>query len=148
MPVPIFILVYIQELNVALGKQKSNIPIAGTLAVVTIGVGLLLIPQYLAMGAVITKIFSVTIGASVALWIFGRILKQGINLGLISSAVVTTIVGIAAAVLFREMLPMWPASILAASTSILVAFLTGLLKRSDVTMILNILRMRNKNANV
>ena len=63
------ILVYAQELSVALKRQRNLIRIATALVVSTIMLGLVLIPSMQSLGAVIAKIITSVIGAAASLWL-------------------------------------------------------------------------------
>lgn len=142
MPVPIFILVYVQELTIALGHQKSNIPIAGVLAVVTVIGGLFAIPMWQALGAVWVKLASVGLGAVVAVMLFRRILGTGITLQFVASIIVVLLVGILTAVWLPHVMVLPLAAAVAGAVTLAAAMLTGLLRTSDVRLIRSILRTR------
>jgi O-antigen/teichoic acid export membrane protein len=61
------ILVYAQELSVAVKRQSNLIRIATALVISTVMLGLLLIPSMQSLGAVIAKIITSVIGAAVSL---------------------------------------------------------------------------------
>jgi O-antigen/teichoic acid export membrane protein len=61
------ILVYAQELSVAVKRQSNLIRIASALVISTVMLGLLLIPSMQSLGAVIAKIITSVIGAAVSL---------------------------------------------------------------------------------
>lgn len=63
---PIFVVVYGQEMNTALSRQRLNILIALILAVMTIGPSMILVPVYAAYGGIVAKIIGVVAGAMTA----------------------------------------------------------------------------------
>jgi O-antigen/teichoic acid export membrane protein len=143
MPVPIFILVYVQELTIALGHQKSNIPIAGALASVTVIGGLLVIPTWHALGAVWVKLAAVVLGAAIAVVLFRRILGTGLTLQFVASIVLVLMVGIVTAVWLPTILSLPVAAAVAGIATLGASMLTGLLRTSDVRLIRTIIRTRH-----
>jgi O-antigen/teichoic acid export membrane protein len=69
------LLVYAQELSVALGRQRNLLRIAAALVVSTIGFGAILIPGMSALGAVVAKIITSVVGAGVSLYLLQRTLS-------------------------------------------------------------------------
>jgi len=74
------ILVYAQELSVALQRQRHLLTIAAALVVSTIGFGLLLIPTMSSLGAVVAKIITSVVGAAVSLRLLRASLGMRISL--------------------------------------------------------------------
>ena len=142
-PVPIFLLVYIQELNVAFSKQKLNIPITATLAGLTIVGGLILIPELDALGAIFTKLASVSIAGIVAVWVFRAILKQGIDLQYVLGTLLTLVTGVATSIGLAKLMPMWPAAMTSALLTLVAAFLFRLIQMKDLHMIRRIVQQKN-----
>jgi O-antigen/teichoic acid export membrane protein len=142
MPLPIFILVYVQELTVALGRQKVNIPIAGTLALVTVVGGLIAIPQWHALGAVWVKLVSVVLGAFVAVGLFRRILGSVLTLPFVGSIAIVSMVGVGTAVVLPPLLGTVPAALAAGMVTFACAVLVGMIRRSDLHLVRRILSTR------
>ncbi|MBU3741697.1 MAG: hypothetical protein FGM24_05365 [Candidatus Kapabacteria bacterium] len=132
MTFPIFLLFYVQELNIALGAQRKNIRITGVLAVGTVAAGLVLIPWYDSMGAIVAKFIAVGTGAAVAVGLFFRILGKSLTLSTVGGAVGTA----AACALASWLLPQLMPRPLAVICGVIVwggmSAVVGLLRRSDV----------------
>ena len=73
------ILVYAQELSVAVKRQSNLIRIASALVISTVMLGLLLIPSMQTLGAVIAKIITSVIGAAVSLWLLYTTLGERLS---------------------------------------------------------------------
>jgi O-antigen/teichoic acid export membrane protein len=73
------ILVYAQELSVAVKRQSNLIRIASALVISTVMLGLLLIPSMQSLGAVIAKIITSVIGAAVSLWLLYTTLGERLS---------------------------------------------------------------------
>lgn len=73
------ILVYAQELSVAVKRQSNLVRIATALVVSTVGFGLLLIPSMQSLGAVIAKIITSVAGAAVSLWLLHATLGKRLS---------------------------------------------------------------------
>lgn len=142
MPLPIFILVYVQELTVALGRQKANVPIAGTLAAVTVIGGLLVIPTWHSIGAVWVKLAAVMSGAIVAVVLFRRILQSGLTLQFIGSMLIVSAVGVVSAITMPMVMPNVLASVAAGAATLTSAFVVGLVRKTDVGLVRKILSAR------
>lgn len=140
MTVPIFMLFYVQELNIALGEQRRNIVITAILAVATIVLGLLLIPTYASFGAIFAKFVAVGTGSAAAYVIFHRVLGQALTLWPSIGAIVATVT----CCLCAYVLPSYMPRPLAVAACIVVwiaaVFGSGLLRPSDIRQIRSILR--------
>jgi len=142
-PVPIFFVVFAQEVNIALGKQRTNLPIALTLALSTIVVGLILIPQFDSMGAIVTKFVAVILGSLVAVKLLYTILDTKVDIGFVLKIIFASILGIAASWYLPQFMNMWVAT-LCSSLSVLLFFVaTGLLRRSDIDLFRRIIQARH-----
>ena len=146
MPVPLFMLVYIQEMMIALGHQRLNVRITGTLAVVTLVAGLALIPSFASIGAASTKLIAIVASTVLALILFRSILKQGIDLQFVLSLVAITVIAVGGAVYLPTLLPMWVAAAAAGGVAVAAVFLGGMVRRRDITLILQILRQRKQQS--
>lgn len=73
------LLVYAQELSVAVKRQSNLIRIASALVISTVVLGLLLIPSMQSLGAVIAKIITSVIGAAVSLWLLHATLGERLS---------------------------------------------------------------------
>lgn len=142
MPVPLFILVYIQEMMIALGHQRLNVRITGTLAAVTIVAGVLLIPGYASIGAAATKMIAIVASTVLSLVLFRSILKQGIDLQFILSLVIVIAVTLAGALYLPTILPMWGAAAASAGVAVVAVMAGRLIRPRDVALIIRILRQR------
>ncbi|MCO6466959.1 MAG: oligosaccharide flippase family protein [Bradyrhizobiaceae bacterium] len=147
LPLPIFILGFVQEAIVALGYSRGTLTIGVTLVVSTVVSCVLLIPPHAALGATIAKVFSVVVGAVVCLMIMRRITTNRITVRFISSMMVTTTAGLAGFFVLPQLLPMWWAAIVNGLIVGAVAMATGLLKTSDVRLISSAMRSRFEGAN-
>jgi O-antigen/teichoic acid export membrane protein len=130
MVVPIFILFYVQELNIALGAQRKNVVIAAILAVVTIVVGLLLIPTYASYGAIGAKFTAIMVGAGIAYAMFHRVLGQSLTLWPAVGAVIAAGACVASAYMLPSIMPR-PAAIIAGVVIWGVAVMASGLVRPD-----------------
>ncbi|MFM8771767.1 MAG: oligosaccharide flippase family protein [Candidatus Kapaibacterium sp.] len=84
------VLVYAQELSVAIKRQKNLVRIATVLVASTVGFGLLLIPSMQSLGAVIAKIITSVVGAAVSLWLLHATLGTRLSLMFMLRMVVLT----------------------------------------------------------
>ncbi|MBI2793266.1 MAG: oligosaccharide flippase family protein [Ignavibacteria bacterium] len=141
--IPMVFVVYTQEINVVLSQQRKNLPIAGTLAIVTLIVGVILIPSLHAMGAVITKIVSVGIAFVVAVRALYTVLKKSVDMLFLIGLLASTSVGIICAFYFPSILSMWWSALASVTAVIMSLLVTRLLKFSDVRLWMNIIRARN-----
>lgn len=135
MTFPIFLLFYVQELNIALGEQRQNIRITIVLAAGTILAGLVLIPWYDAMGAIIAKFIAVGIGAMLAVVLFYRILGKSLTLSTVAGAVGTAIVCALASWVLPQVMPRPLAVICGVIVWGGMSATVGLLRPSDVTQV-------------
>lgn len=87
MPVAIFLLVYVQELNIALGQQRKNFLIAALLASITIVGGFAFIPPFHAYGAIVAKFLAVGCAAAVSYGILHRVLGQSVDLWFVARVI-------------------------------------------------------------
>ncbi|MBU3678934.1 MAG: hypothetical protein FGM32_04920 [Candidatus Kapabacteria bacterium] len=90
------ILVYAQELSVAVKRQANLVRIAVALVLSTVGFGLLLIPSMQSLGAVIAKIITSVAGAAVSLWLLHATLGKRMSVTLVLRLMV--LVGLCAGV--------------------------------------------------
>jgi O-antigen/teichoic acid export membrane protein len=132
MTFPIFMLFYIQELNIALGAQRSNIRITATLAIGTVVAGLLLIPLYDSLGAIAAKIIAILFAASIAVRQFHRFLHQSLTLSRIVGIVGSAAICLAAAWLLPQVMPRPLALLCGVAIWAVVVVASGLIRRSDV----------------
>ena len=142
MPVPLFMLVYIQEMMIALGHQRLNVRITGTLAAVTLVAGVILIPELASIGAAATKLIAIIASTVFALVLFGSILKQGIDLQFVVSLVGATAVAVGGAIYLPSVLPMWGAAVGAGVLAVGAVMAGRLVRPRDIALIIRILRQR------
>ena len=142
-PIPIFFIVYAQEVNVALGQQRANIPVAIALALVTVIVGLVLIPMYDSMGAIITKFAAVTIGSFIAARLMYSILRSRVDVAFIVKIICASAVGVIASWYFPTMMGMWLAAACSCIAVIVFILGSGLFRTSDIGLLRRILQARH-----
>lgn len=99
------LLVYAQELSVAVERQQNLVRIATTLVVCTAGFGLLLIPSLQSLGAVVAKIITSVAGAGVSLWLLQATLGSRIGLGFGLRCLLLTLISCALAVILMPAAP-------------------------------------------
>jgi O-antigen/teichoic acid export membrane protein len=141
--IPMVFVVYTQEINVVLSQQRKNLPIAGTLAIITLIVGVILIPSQHAMGAVITKIVSVCFAFMVAAKSLYTVMKQSIDTSFLAGVLASTLVGILCASYFPSIMSMWWSALASVSGVVISLLVTRLLKITDVRLWMNIIQARN-----
>lgn len=142
MPVPIILLAFIQDLNVAMGNQKRNITMAWILFSCTVVLGLVFIPSYGASGAIIAKLLTLVAASSVAVAMFTRILGQPLPLSLIIRALALIGVGVAASNLLPTILSTVVAAITALAIVLLMTALLGIVDKNDVLKVKSLLFAR------
>lgn len=139
MPVPIFLLSFIQELNIAMGYQKRNLPIAWILFTGTVLLGFTIIPMYGSYGAIVAKLLTLVFAASYAISSFTRILAQPLPLLLVLRVLVLIAVGVMASNIIPTLMP----TMLAACTSLAIVLVTtallGIVDKSDVIKVKSLL---------
>lgn len=138
-PVPIFLLGFIQELNIAMGYQKRNIPVAWTLFLGTVLLGFAIIPAYGAYGAIVAKLFTLIVAAGVAIVSFTRILSQPLPLSLVIRVFVLIGVGVVASNVLPNVLPMTLAAISSLAIVLVMTALLGIVDKSDVFKVKSLL---------
>lgn len=135
MTVPIFILLYIQELHIAMGEQRRNIVITGAMAVVTILAGSVLIPTYDSFGAVLTKLAAVAVAAIMAYSLFHRVFSTSLDMRLTMGLLMAIAACVAAAVMLPGVMPMPAAMGLGLLVWIAASMLSGLIRFSDLALV-------------
>ncbi len=148
MSVGIFPLVFLQEVFVALGRQKVNVPITAALAAVTIGAGVVLIPLGASMGAVYAKLAAVVAGAALAVYYLGVILKQGLDLRFVLSTMGVAGISAAAALYLPSLMSIWMAALVSGSIAVGAMIATGLVRPAEVRRILRTARQRPEDPEV
>jgi len=139
MPAPIFLLVFIQELNVALGKQSRNIPVAWTLFLGTVILGFALIPAYGAFGAIVAKLGTLAVASSFAIVSFTQILSQPLPLSLVLRLLLLVAIGVTASLLIPNVLPMTLAAFAALIAVLIATLVLGVVDKSDVMKVKSLL---------
>lgn len=139
MPVAIFMLVYVQELNIALGQQRKNFLTASMLAGITIVSGLILIPMHHAYGAILAKLFAVGCAAAVSYVVIHRVLDLSVDLWFVVRAGAAIAVCCAAAAILPGILGQaWAAGV---NVVVFLATMIGLriVNRGDIDLIRRLL---------
>lgn len=138
------LLVYAQELSVALRRQGNLVRIATALVICTLGFGVLFIPVYASLGAVIAKIITSVIGAGVGIMLLRQTLGSRVGSGFVLRAATLTVVSAGMSIALVDLsvdveaLSAWEALItLARMTAVvagvmLCAAAVGLFTRQDV----------------
>ncbi len=139
MPVPIFLLVFVQDLNVAMGHQSRNIAVAWTLFLGTVVLGFAIIPVYGAYGAIVAKLLTLVVASSFAVVLFTRILKQPLPLALVLRVLALIAVGVAASNFMPNVLPTTLAAITSLAIVLIVTALLGIVDKSDVLKVKSLL---------
>jgi O-antigen/teichoic acid export membrane protein len=139
MPVAIFMLVYVQELNIALGEQRKNFLIASMLAGITVVSGLVLIPMHDAYGAIVAKFLAVGCSAAVSYVVIHRVLDLSVDLWfVIRAGLAITVCCMAAAMMPGLIGQFWAAVV---NTIIFLGTMIGfrIVHRGDITLIRRLL---------
>lgn len=132
MTFPVFLLFYIQEINIALGAQRKNIVITAILAAVTVFGGLWLIPLYASYGAIAAKFAAVVGAAAVAYFNFHRIVEQSITLRGVIGVVGAAIVCAGSAVWLPSVMPRPLAIVCGVVVWVVAVAAAGLVRAVDV----------------
>lgn len=132
MTFPVFLLFYIQEINIALGAQRKNIVITAILAAVTVFGGLWLIPLYASYGAIAAKFAAVVGAAAVAYFNFHRIVEQSITLRGVIGVVGAAIVCAGSAVWLPSVMPRPLAIVCGVVVWVVAVAAAGLVRAADV----------------
>lgn len=74
------VVVYVQELAVTLGQQQRMVTIAGILVAATAVFGFALIPDMLALGAVLSRFCTLVVGALYCIWLLFRFMAKPVDL--------------------------------------------------------------------
>lgn len=147
MPLPIFLLVYIQEVQVALGRQRRNLPIAVLLAAGSVLAGAVLIPlfeaqQQAAFGAIMARMAVTITGAALAVALLRSVFPSRLHARTIGALLIVAIGSAMIAVgSFLYLTSIW-ASLLAGCASLVLVFGTRLLTWDDVRTVYALLRSR------
>ncbi|NQW29285.1 MAG: oligosaccharide flippase family protein [Ignavibacteria bacterium] len=142
MPIPIFLVVFIQELIIVYNQQKLSIPISATLAVVVIIAGLILIPMYGAMGAIIAKFLSVSLASILAIYYLHKILADKAKVGLIVRALILIAFGVSASLVLPMIFSIPVAIIICAIAVFGACFAFGMIRVSDIRLITSVLNRK------
>ncbi|MEN9282193.1 MAG: hypothetical protein RL594_1128 [Bacteroidota bacterium] len=146
------VLVYAQEVSVAMQRQQNVLRIAIALVVGTVGFGLLLIPSMSSLGAVLAKVITSILGASVSLWLLHQTMGNRINVQFaIRCIVLCAAAGCVSLGLADRQLALKSVSmavvletagrIVAALLGVMgLSFLTGLLGRDDIRRVVRGIR--------
>lgn len=138
--VPIFIQSYLYEVQIALGAQRT-ILISNILLLVTTILGcLVLIPPFGAIGAIAAKMSSLAVSVISVLYAFHKTIGGVITKGNAMQYGTAGMIVVAVAVFMPLLVQSpWDAPVVFCST-LLVLFLFGIAKRSDLTRISNAFR--------
>jgi len=139
MPVAIFMLVYVQELNIALGQQRKNFLIASMLAGITIVGGVILIPMHQAYGAIVAKFLAVGCSAAVSYVIVHQVLELSVDLWFVLRAAVAIAICCTAAAVFPSMMGQGWAAVLNALIFAGTMIALRIVHRGDVQLIRRLL---------
>lgn len=147
MPLPIFLLVYIQEVHIALGHQRRNLPIAVALALGSAVLGAILIPVFdgyglAAMGAISARMIATIVAALIAVVLLRTVFGKGLDLFTVAAICAVAIGSAASTTFLVDHLSPWSAAVAAGSVSIGLSFLCRLLRWSDLQMIAHVVRLR------
>ncbi len=140
--VPVFIQVYLYEVQIALGAQRSIVRSNLVLLAVTIVGCVTLIPTFGAQGAIVSKILSVASASVVILRAFHLTVGQAVSLKLAVNAVFV----LAATLGMSFVLPYFVSPVVAAPIavvgSITLLMLTRFVTMADIASIVSLLRNR------
>lgn len=142
LPMPIYIVAIAQDAIVTLGLARKSVLIGTSLALSTVIVGALLIPMYAALGATITKIASVCIGATTSLLLLKPMIAGGLNRRFVASLLTPIAVGVTGFIVLPMIMQRWLAAPLNGTLVILTALLVGLFSVADVRHIRTVLKSR------
>ncbi|GMV52347.1 MAG: hypothetical protein D8M52_02130 [Chlorobi bacterium] len=144
MSVPIFILVYSQEVIIALNQSKLSFIIGAVLAATTIIFGWVLIPAYQSWGAGVAKMLSVSSGAVVSLVLIDKALGRYADRKVYWAMVIP----VAAAILWSTQMGMFFHRYVVGISGVVVvaavSVLSGLARKSEIRMVLGILKKGNR----
>lgn len=144
LPMPIYIVTLALDAIVTLGFAKKSVLIGASLVLSTVIVGVLLIPMYAALGATVTKIASVCIGATTSLLLLKPMIAGGLNRRFVASLLTPIAVGITGFVILPLVMQRWIAAPLNGVLVILTALLVGLFSVADVRHFQIVLKSRVK----
>lgn len=136
------VVVYVQELAVTLGQQRRMVAIAGVLVAATAVFGLAMIPDMLALGAILSRFFTLVAGALYCIWLLYRLMAKPVDL-LLAARVVLVVggaIGTTTAAMHLVSDP-WTTALVASVCAVLLSVLTGLVGIADLRYILA--RMRS-----
>jgi O-antigen/teichoic acid export membrane protein len=142
MPVAIFVLVYVQEFSVALGRQRSYTRIAAVLAASTILLSILFVPLWHAEGAALAKLVTVGGAAVMAVILLSRVLEdprfrsEGLRLS------ATVIPCALVSFLLPPVIGQFAAAAVACATWLGVSVAMGVLGRDDIALVRRMLKGR------
>lgn len=137
------IILFVQELAITLGYQRRNVVIAGVLVGATAVFGLLWIPQYLSVGAVVARYSTLACGALYCLWLLYRFMAKPVDLWVVArvACLIGGSMGIAA-LLSTALVTPWVAALAALGSTMGLAFVVGLVGPGDVRHVYSRLRSR------
>jgi len=140
--VPVFIQVYLYEVQIALGAQRSIVRANIVLLVVTVLGCVTLIPAFGAQGAIVAKILSVTSASVVTLRAFHLTVGQAVSLKLAANAVLVLAITLGMSFALPTFVSPLVAAPIAVVASITLLMLTRFVTMSDIASMTSLLRNR------
>lgn len=134
------ILVFCQEFTVTVGKQRSNLWIAGGLLIFSTAFGLAFIPSLSSLGAVYSRLATLVAGAGICFVVLRRILGEQLDLLFVVRCCAVIASGMVATTWLVNSVPVFAAIAGSCVVVIITAITSGLIRRSDVHLLTNIIR--------
>lgn len=142
MPVAIFVLVYVQEFSVALGRQRSYTRVAAVLAGSTILLSILFVPLWQSEGAALAKLVTVVGAAVMAVGLLGRVLEDGRFLSEGLRLTATIVLCAIVSFLLPPVIGQYAAAAVAAATWLSVSVAMGVMGRDDIALVRRMVKGR------
>jgi O-antigen/teichoic acid export membrane protein len=134
LPLPIYIIIFLFDVNIVLGHERNNFYITATEAGLSVVTNLFLTPLYASLGTVFSKLFTLIISTGVALWLLRDFLK---GFGVITFFVrffIAASGGFGCAILLPMVMPQIAASVVGAGIYCGLLYITGAISQEDIAM--------------
>jgi len=140
LPVPVYLIVFLFDVNIVLGRERNNFIITATEAGLSIITNLLLTPHYASLGTVFSKLVTLIIATAVTLWLLKDFLRELVTFGFFARFSIALISGLSSSYLLPQIMPQFAASFVGGGIYLAMLMLAGALQRHDVAIIQHFLK--------
>ncbi|MES2765718.1 MAG: polysaccharide biosynthesis C-terminal domain-containing protein [Bacteroidota bacterium] len=135
LPIPVYIIIFLFDINIVLGLQRNNFIITAVEAGLSIITNILLTPFFASVGTVFSKLSTLIISAAVAVWLLKSVLKDYNVLGFFTRYSAAAIGGLFCAVFLPNVMPEIAASCLGGVVYMGLLFLLKAIDTDDVVLL-------------